>query len=81
MSFWEDMGDAGKYLIEQGTDIYKATLDAKTAQKANEAGAVIAKAKANDIITIGKIEVSLTKVLAITALTFGVLFVAKTAKG
>ena len=67
MSFWDDIGNAGKYLIDTGVKVYTSTLDAKTTQKANEAGAEIAKEKAKDTITVGGYEISIVKTLAITA--------------
>ena len=67
MSFWDDLGSAGKYLIDTGAKLYTSTLDAKTTQKANEAGAEIAKEKAKDTITVGGYEISIVKTLAITA--------------
>lgn len=74
MSWWNDIADGSKYLIETGVDVYKTSLDAKTAQKANEAAAAVAQAKADDVVTIGNIEVSVTKALAILAGTLGILW-------
>lgn len=74
MSWWDDIADGSKYLIETGVDVYKTSLDAKTAQKANEAAAAVAQAKSDDIVTIGNIEISVTKSLAILAGTFGLLW-------
>lgn len=81
MSWWDDIQSGSKYLIETGVDVYKSTLDAKTAQKANQAAADVAQAKNDDIVMIGNVEVSVTKMLAVLAGTFAVLYIAKLAKG
>lgn len=81
MSFWDDIQNGSKYLIDTGADIYKSTLDAKTAQKANEASAKIAQAQSDDIVMIGGVEVSVTKALAILAGTFALLYVLKVSRG
>jgi len=73
MSFFDTIGDAGKYLINTGVDVYKATLDAKTTQAANKAGAEIAKKKADDTVTIGGYEISVTKTLLIVAGAAGLI--------
>jgi len=80
-SFYDDIKSGASYLIQTGADLYKSSLDAKTAQKANEAAAQVAQSKADDKVMIGNVEISVSKVLAILAVTFGVLFVAKVAKG
>lgn len=81
MSWWDDIQSGSKYLIETGVDVYKSTLDAKTSQKANEAAASVAQAKNDDVVMIGNVEVSVTKMLAVLAGTFAVLYIAKLAKG
>lgn len=81
MSWWDDIQSGSKYLIETGVDVYKSTLDAKTAQKANQAAADVAQAKNDDVVMIGNVEVSVTKMLAVLAGTFAVLYIAKLAKG
>lgn len=81
MSWWDDIQSGSKYLIETGVDVYKTTLDAKTAQKANQAAADVAQAKNDDVVMIGNVEVSVTKMLAVLAGTFAVLYIAKLAKG
>lgn len=81
MSWWDDIQSGSKYLIDTGVDVYKSTLDAKTAQKANQAAADVAQAKNDDVVMIGNVEVSVTKMLAVLAGTFAVLYIAKLAKG
>ena len=80
MSFTETLGNAAKYVIGTGVDVYKSTLDAKTTQKSNEAAAAIAKAQADDIVTIAGYEVSVTKVLAVVAATMGLLWLTTMSK-
>ena len=80
-SHWYDgIASASKYLIGTGVDVYKSTLDAKTTQKANQAASSIAKAQADDIVTIAGYEVSVTKVLAIVAATMGLLWLTTMSK-
>lgn len=81
MSWWDDIQSGSKYLIETGVDVYKSTLDAKISQKSNEAAASVAQAKNDDVVMIGDLEVSVTKMLAVLAGTFAVLYIAKLAKG
>lgn len=80
MSFTETLGNAAKYVIGTGVDVYKSTLDAKTTQAANKATAEIAKAQADDVVTIAGYEVSVTKVLAIVAATMGLLWLTTMSK-
>lgn len=80
MAWYSGIADAAKYLIETGTDIYKTTLDAKTAQKTNEAAAEVAKAKADDLITIGGYEISVTKALMVVVGAMGLLWLTTMSK-
>ena len=80
MAWYDDIASAGKYLISTGVDVYKTTLDAKTAQKTNEAAAEVAKSKADDLVTIAGYEVSVTKVLAVVAGAMGILWLVTMSK-
>lgn len=80
MGFLDTIGEAGKYIIGTGADLYKATLDAKTTQAVNKAGAEIAKAKADDTITVGGYEISVTKTLLIVAGAAGLILLATLAR-
>lgn len=80
MAWYDTIKDASKYLIETGTSIYQSTLDAKTAQKANEAAAEVAKAKADDLISVGGYEISVTKTLLVVAGAMGLLWLTTMSK-
>lgn len=80
MAWYDTIKDASKYLIETGVGVYQSTLDAKTAQKTNEAAAEIAKAKADDLITVGGYEISVTKTLLVVAGAMGLLWLTTMSK-
>lgn len=80
MAWYSGIADASKYLIQTGVDVYKTTLDAKTTQKTNEAAAEVAKAKADDLITIAGYEVSVTKVLAVAVGAMAILWLTTMSK-
>lgn len=80
MAWYSTIADAGKYLIETGTQIYQSTLDAKTTQKANEAAAEVAKAKADDLISVGGYEISITKTLLVVVGAMGLLWLTTMSK-
>jgi len=77
MSFYDDLKAGAGKLLDTGVDVYKSTLEANTQKKATAAAAEIEKEKANDIVKIGNVEVSVVKVLAIFSGTLLLVFLLK----
>ena len=80
-SFYEDLKSGLGSLLDAGVDIYKTTLNAKQQQAATEAAAQAELKKADDIITIGNMEISVTQLLLTIIGTVGVVLLLKTTKG
>lgn len=80
MAFYEDLKSGLGTLLDKGVDVYKTTLEAKNQQKATEAAAQAELNKSDDVITVGGVEVSVTKLLLSALGVIGVVWLVKNIK-
>lgn len=79
-SIYEDLKSGLGTLLDKGVDVYKSTLEAKNQQKATEAAAQAELNKSDDIITVGGVEISVTKMLLSALGVIGVVWLVRNVK-
>ena len=62
-TLYEDLKSGLGTLLDKGVDVYKTKLEADNNRKALEASAQAELNKSDDIITVGGVELSVTKLL------------------
>lgn len=79
-NLYEDLKSGLGTLLDKGVDVYKTKLEADTNRKATEAAAQAELNKSDDIITVGGVEVSVTKLLLSALGVIGVVWLVKNIK-
>lgn len=79
-SLYDDLKGGLGTLLTTGVDVYKATLDSKNQQAATKAAAQAELNKSDDIITVGGVELSVTKLLLGAVAILGVVVLFKATK-
>lgn len=79
-TLYEDLKSGLGTLLDKGVDVYKTKLEADNNRKATEAAAQAELNKSDDIITVGGVEVSVTKLLLSALGIIGVVWLVKNIK-
>ena len=79
-SLYGDLKSGLGTLLTTGVDVYKATLDSKNQQAATKAAAQAELNKSDDIITVGGVEISVTKLLLSSLGVIGLVWLVKNVK-
>lgn len=79
-SLYGDLKSGLGTLLNVGVDVYKTTLDSKNQQAATKAAAQAELNKSDDVITVGGVELSVTKLLLGAVAILGVVVLIKATK-
>lgn len=79
-TLYEDLKSGLGTLLDKGVDVYKTKLEADNNRKALEASAQAELNKSDDIITVGGVELSVTKLLLGALGIIGVVWLVRNVK-